>query len=168
MRLLKGSGSLQAMLELALASSRNCETMFAFSVLADLVVLVHALYVGFVIMGVVLISAGGIFGWRWIRNFWLRVAHLVAIAAVCVEALTETICPLTTFESSLRQRAGQTSYAGTFLGHWAHTLIFYDLPAQVFTICYLACGALVIALLLLVPPDFSPLEKRRAARTGCR
>ena len=142
--------------------------MFAFSVLADLVVLVHALYVGFVIIGVALISAGGIFGWRWIRNFWFRVVHLTAIAAVCVEALTETICPLTTLESSLRQRAGQTSYTGAFLGHWAHALIFYDLPAQVFTVCYLACGAWVIALLLFVPPDFSSLGKRRPARTRCR
>jgi len=142
--------------------------MVAFGVLADLVVLVHALYVGFVVIGVAVISAGGIFGWRWIRNFWLRVVHLAAIAAVCVEALTDTTCPLTTLENSLRQRAGQTSYAGAFLGHWAHALIFYDLPAQVFTVCYLAFGALVITLLLFVPPDFSSLDKGRPARTGCR
>jgi hypothetical protein len=63
---------------------------------------------------------------------------------------------------------GLTSYTGAFLGHWAHTLIFYDLPTQVFTVWYLACGALVIRLLLLVPPDFSSLEKRSAARTECR
>jgi hypothetical protein len=138
--------------------------VFAFGVLADFVVLVHALYVGFVVMGFALISAGAIFGWRWITNFWFRAAHLAAIAAVCVEAITGTTCPLTTFENSLRQKAGHTSYGGTFLGHWAHALIFYDLPAQVFTVCYLACGALVITLFLLVPPDFSSLGKRRSAK----
>jgi hypothetical protein len=42
--------------------------------------------------------------------------------------------------------------------------MFYDLPAQVFTACYLAFGALVITLFLLVPPDFSSLGKRRVAR----
>lgn len=55
------------------------------------------------------------------QNFWLRAVHMAAIA-----------CAL---ESWLRQRAGQTSYAGAFLGPWAHTLIFYNLPAQVFTVC---------------------------------
>ena len=143
-------------------------TMLAFSVLADLVVVVHALYVGFVIVGFAVIFAGGIFGWTWIKNFWLRTAHLVAIAAVCVEALTGITCPLTTLESSLRRSAGQTSYAGAFLGHWAHALIFYDLPAQVFTVCYLACGALVIGLLLIVPPDFPSSAKKHAARIDAR
>jgi hypothetical protein len=143
-------------------------TMLAFSLLADLVVLVHALYVGFVLVGFAVSFAGGIFGWKWIKNFWLRTAHLVAIAAVCVEALTGITCPLTTLESSLRRSAGQTSYAGAFIGHWAHALIFYDLPAQVFTICYLACGALVIMLLMFVPPDFPSPAKKRAARIGSR
>ncbi len=59
------------------------------------------------------------------------------------------------------ERLGLASGNATlaFLGDWAHTLIFYDLPAQMFIVCYLACGALVITLLLLVPPDFSSLEK---------
>jgi Protein of Unknown function (DUF2784) len=105
---LPGAGSLPSIPKMPSAGRQpdRWEPMFAFSVLADLVVLVHALYVGFVVMGVALISAGGIFGWTWIRNFWLRVAHLAAIAAVCIEALTNTKCPLTTFERSLRQRAG--------------------------------------------------------------
>jgi hypothetical protein len=101
------------------------------------------------------------------QSFWRRAVHMAAIAAVCVE-LTETTCPLTTLESWLRQRAGQTSYAGAFLGPWAHTLIFLQSSSAGFVVCYLACGALVITLLLFVPPDFSSLDKRRAARTGCR
>jgi hypothetical protein len=141
----------------------------AFAALADLVVLIHLLYVGFVVLGVVLISAGGILGWRWVRNLWFRLLHLVAIAAVCVEALTEITCPLSTLENSLRQKAGQTTYPGSFLGHWAHALIFYDFPAQVFIACYLAFGAVVIALLLLVPPDFSsPKRPKRGTAVRAR
>jgi hypothetical protein len=43
-------------------------------------------------------------------------------------------------------------YAGDFIGRWLDRLIYCDAPAWMFTIAYLAFGALVLATLLLIPP----------------
>lgn len=123
-------------------------------VLADLVVAVHAAYVGFVVFGLVAIIAGSVRRWRWVRNPYFRFAHLAAILVVCVEALGGWVCPLTTLENVLRRRAGQAAYAGDFIGRWLDWLIFYNAPAWVFTTLYIGFCALVLATLWLVPPRF--------------
>ncbi|MEK7697633.1 MAG: DUF2784 family protein, partial [Pseudomonadota bacterium] len=53
--------------------------------LADAVLLLHALYVVFVVGGLLLILAGWWRGWAWARNFWLRWLHLAAIGFVVLE-----------------------------------------------------------------------------------
>ena len=51
-----------------------------YPILADLVLLVHFLFVLFVVLGLMLILVGGAFGWRWVRDQAFRVAHLLAFA----------------------------------------------------------------------------------------
>ncbi|MGH8640305.1 MAG: DUF2784 family protein, partial [Burkholderiales bacterium] len=46
--------------------------------LADLILIVHFLFVAFVVGGLALIWIGAAAGWEWVRNFWFRVAHLGA------------------------------------------------------------------------------------------
>ena len=120
--------------------------------LADLVVAVHAAYVAFVVLGLVAIIAGAALGWRWVRNFWLRVAHLAAIALVLAESIAGAICPLTTLENSLRTRAGESGYATTFLAYWLDWLIFYNAPRWVFVALYAGFTAAVALTFWLVPP----------------
>ncbi len=129
--------------------------MVVYHVLADLAVLIHAAYVGFVVLGFALILPGVALGWRWVGDFRLRVAHLAAIGLVCIEAVVGAICPLTALENYLRQRGGAAGYPGDFVGYWAHELIFFDAPPWVFTICYLVFGALVAATFVLAPPHRS-------------
>lgn len=126
--------------------------MVIYSILADLVVVVHAAYVGFVVLAMVAILLGIAMRWRWVRNFWFRAIHLGMIAVVVVQALVGVICPLTSLENYLRTKAGEATYAGSFIGHWAHELIFYNIPASAFTSIYCAFGAAVLATLLLAPP----------------
>ena len=126
--------------------------MVLYRVLADLVVVLHALYVAFVTVGLVAILAGVALRWHWVRNFWFRIAHLTAIGIVCAEAIVGIVCPLTELENSLRAKAGQTGYTGDFIGYWVHELIFFDAPWWVFTACYVAFGLLVAATFLLAPP----------------
>jgi hypothetical protein len=127
-------------------------------ILADLVVTVHAAYVGFVVFGLVAILAGYAMQWQWVRDPYFRLAHLAAILFVCAEAFGGWVCPLTTLEDAMRQRAGQAAYAGDFIGYWLDWLIFYNAPQWVFTTLYTAFGALVLATLWLVPPR---LKRRR-------
>ena len=91
-------------------------------ILADLIVVFHACYVGFVVLGLVAILAGIVFRWSWVRNISFRVIHLAMIAIVVGEAIAGIPCPLTVWEKQLRVKAGQASYTGDFLGYWAHRL----------------------------------------------
>lgn len=131
------------------------------SLLADFVVVFHLGYVIFVVLGLVLILAGRLLTWSWVRNSWFRVLHLGMIGLVVVESLLSITCPLTTLESYLRSQAGQTSRSGSFMGRLAHEVLFFELTPEFFTIGYCLFGAVVLATFLVVPPNFM---KSRFAR----
>jgi Protein of Unknown function (DUF2784) len=120
--------------------------------LADLVVVAHAAYVGFVVLGFVAILAGIAFRWKWVRNPWFRWTHISLIGIVVAEALAGIPCPLTVWERQLRQGAGQVAYAGDFIGYWTHRLLFYRAQPWVFTLIYAAFGLAVLAAFILAPP----------------
>jgi polyferredoxin len=111
--------------------------------MADGVLLVHTLFVAFVVIGQLLILIGLWRHWSWVRNFRFRVAHLAAIGIVVAQAWLGVLCPLTILENFLRRRAGETGYAGSFIQHWLHRLIFYDADGWVFTAVYTAFAAVV-------------------------
>jgi hypothetical protein len=121
-------------------------------VAADLVLYLHLAIVIFVIVGLLLIVAGGLLGWSWVRNGWFRIAHLAAIAVVVLQAWLGIICPLTTLEMWLRARAGDSVYPGSFIAHWAGELLYYEAPAWVFTLCYTVFGILVAAAWIWIRP----------------
>jgi len=119
---------------------------------ADALLIVHALFVVFVVLGLLLVLAGGWRGWRWVRNPWFRLCHLAAIAIVVLQAWLGVLCPLTALEMALLARAGEATYAGAFIAHWVGELLYYEAPAWVFTILYTAFGALVLGSWFLVRP----------------
>jgi hypothetical protein len=65
------------------------------ALLADAVLIVHFLFVLFVVGGLLAIWAGALIGWVWVRNLRFRVAHLAAILFVMAESLVGIACPLT-------------------------------------------------------------------------
>ena len=120
--------------------------------LADAIVAVHFAYVAFVVLGMLLILVGLALRWRFVRNFWFRIVHFLAIAVVAAESLGGIMCPLTIWEARLREAAGESVHSGSFLGRWAHRLLFYNGPEWVFTTAYCLFGLLVVLTLLLAPP----------------
>ena len=122
-----------------------------YRITADLVLAVHASFVLFVILGLVLIGVGGVRRWRWVQNPWFRLGHLLAIGVVAAQAWLGAICPLTSLEMALRSRAGDAVYRGSFIAHWMKTLLYYEAPLWVFAICYTAFGLLVVASWIIVP-----------------
>jgi hypothetical protein len=123
-----------------------------YRVLADVVVVLHVSYVAFVIIGQIAILAGWLLRWRWVQNIVFRFAHLAAILVVVLESWCGITCPLTTWENSLREKAGQVTYEGDFIAEWVHQILFYSCRPWVFTVCYSVFGALVVLTLVLVPP----------------
>lgn len=123
-----------------------------YHLLADAVLLLHFGVVIFVIAGLVVVSVGNGLGWRWVNNWWLRSAHLAAIAFVVAQAWLGQVCPLTTLESWLRTRAGSPGYTKGFIEHWVRQILFYEAPLWVFTVAYTAFGLLVLTAWWLFPP----------------
>jgi polyferredoxin len=129
-----------------------------YRLLADAVLLTHAAVVVFVVGGLVLVIVGNLQHWRWVNALLFRVAHLVAVGVVVVQAWLGALCPLTVLESWLREQAGEAPYAAGFIAHWVQRLLFYAAPFWVFTLVYTLFGLLVAATWWYFPP----------ARTGDR
>ena len=114
--------------------------------------MLHVLFVAFVIVGLLLVVAGGLLSWKWVRNRTFRILHLLAIGIVVLQAWVGVICPLTTVEMWLRARAGDAVYEGSFIAHWLSAILYYQAPAWVFVVCYTAFGVLVAGSWFLVRP----------------
>jgi hypothetical protein len=119
--------------------------------LADAVVAFHTTFVGFVVFGQLLILAGWPFGWRWVRNPWFRVIHLLCIGIVASEAACGVTCPLTLWERDLRGMSGQ-SVNDSPIGWFFNSILFFNMPREFFTWIHISFGALVLGTFLLVPP----------------
>lgn len=104
------------------------------------------------LVGFILILAGALFGWRWIRNRVFRWIHLGCITLVAVEAVVGQICPLTLLENWLLVGSGQAGYERTFIGQLIYDLLYYDFPAWVFTVAYVSLAVLTALTLVLIPP----------------
>jgi hypothetical protein len=92
-------------------------------------------------------------GFRW------RLAHLLLMGFIAVQAWLGALCPLTVWEQALRGRAGQHAYAESFIEHWLARLIFFEAPWWAFVAAYTAFALLVLGLWVTVRP-------RRRGRSG--
>lgn len=120
--------------------------------LADIILIFHVLFVAFVVVGLLMVYAGYFLGWRWVRNRVFRIVHLGAIGYVVIQAWWGMVCPLTTWEMALRAEAGAATYSGSFIQHWLHSLLYFELPAWVFVVVYTLFGSLVLASWFVVKP----------------
>jgi hypothetical protein len=124
-----------------------------YSLLADLILVVHTSYVLFVLVGQLLILIGWARGWLWPRNPRFRYLHLLAIGVVAVQSWFGIICPLTVLESQLRIKAGMDGYEDySFIGYWMSRFLFYEAPPWVFAVIYTLFALLVVGSLIVYPP----------------
>ncbi len=85
-----------------------------YAVLADLTVLVHALFVLFVVFG-------GVAVLRRHRLAWLHLP--AALWGVMIE-LGGWVCPLTYLENHFRRLGGESGYSGTFLARYLEPVLY--------------------------------------------
>ncbi|WP_296929949.1 DUF2784 domain-containing protein [uncultured Marinobacter sp.] len=124
-----------------------------FLIFADALLILHTMLVAFVILGLVATFAGHFLKWRWVRNFWFRLSHLIVIAIVVLQSWLGVLCPLTSWEMALRTKAGEAGYEGSFIQHWLQSILYYSAPDWVFIVAYTVFGALVLASWFLVRPE---------------
>lgn len=136
--------------------------VWIYSLLADLVLIIHFAFVAFVVAGLALVWIGWRCGWSFVRNLWFRAAHLLAIGVVAAESLAGVVCPLTTWENDLRFLAGGGEhYQGSFVQHWLHRVMFYDASEGLFTILYVLFFGAVLLSFWLVAPRWPGWRSRR-------
>ena len=85
-----------------------------YTILADLVLIAHLMFVAFVLGGGLLALK-----WRWIA--WL---HLPAAVWGAVVEFTGWICPLTPLENWLREQDGETPYRSDFIAHYLLPVLY--------------------------------------------
>ncbi|MEE8288016.1 MAG: DUF2784 domain-containing protein [Nitrosomonadaceae bacterium] len=116
--------------------------------LANTILVIHFLFVLFVVGGLPVIWIGAWLRLNFVRNIWLRIAHLAAILFVVGESLLGMVCPLTMWEDKLRQ----LETGDSFIQRWLHRILFYDFPEGMLTIVYILFALLVVATFILIPP----------------
>lgn len=129
-----------------------------YSLLADIVLLIHLAFVLFVIVMVPLILIGGAKKWVWVRMLWLRLVHLLGVGIVVAQSWAGVVCPLTTLEMWFRQNSGQTTYTGGMIENLLQQLLYWNAPSWVFVVVYTLFLIIVLSTWFFVPP------KRTAVR----
>ena len=104
-----------------------------FRLLANGVVLVHAAFVVFVVVG-------GFLTWRWPR---LALVHVPAAIWGALIEFAGWICPLTPLENAFRLRAGQAGYSGGFIEHYVLPVMY---PSGLTRTVQIVLGVTVVAL----------------------
>lgn len=132
--------------------SNSPEDSALYLIAADAILFIHALFVGFVVLGLACILLGKLRSWAWVHNPWFRFAHIGAIGLVVLQSWLGAICPLTIWEMALREKAGDAVYSGMFVAHWLELILYYRAPDWVFVVSYTLFGALVAAAWYWVRP----------------
>ena len=123
-----------------------------YAALADAVLLLHAAIVLFVVLGLPVILWGNRRGWAWVNRLGWRAAHLGAIGIVALQAWLGRYCPLTVWESALREKAGGSGYQTSFVQHWVAAWMYHDAPLWVFACLFTAFAGLVAWAWWRYPP----------------
>jgi hypothetical protein len=108
-----------------------------YRVAADLVVLLHAAFVLFVLFGGVL---------AWWRRGWIWL-HLPAMTWGILIELCGWVCPLTYLENFLRRQAGQSGYTGGFVEHYLIPVLY---PERLDRSLQLALALVVVVVNALI------------------
>lgn len=104
-----------------------------YSLLADTVLLIHFLFIIFVIFG-------GILTIKWKRAVWFHLPLL--LWGVLIEYVG-CICPLTPLENNLRAKGGNGGYDGSFIEYYLLPIVY---PGQLTREIQLLLGTLLILI----------------------
>jgi hypothetical protein len=118
---------------------------------ADLIVVIHFLFVLFVV-------CGGVLALWWRRIVWLHAPAV--IWGVWIE-LSGSICPLTPLENRLRRVQGEAGYEGDFIAHYILPVLY---PEGLTRSHQLALAVLALSINVFVYALVFARHRRTAAK----
>jgi hypothetical protein len=91
-----------------------------YGLIADAIVVLHLAFIAFALLGVIAVN-------YWPRLIWVHIPVVVWSALI---NLTQTVCPLTPLEISMRRKAGEQGYGESFIEHYLVSLVYppLDVP----------------------------------------
>jgi hypothetical protein len=108
-----------------------------YHVLANLVLILHAMFVAFVVFGAALV-------FRWKKLIWI---HPVAVAWGALTEFAGIVCPLTPLEVRLRQLGGAAGYERGFIEHYLIAWLYPEALTRELQV-WLGFGALLPNILI--------------------
>lgn len=115
--------------------------------------------IAFNVLGLAAIPLGAWRGWRSVRGYRWRAAHLASLVLVAAQALAGRACFLTIWEYSLMNPSGFPSAPEPLIAGWARRAVYWPLPLWAFAVLYAAACVAALALWRLVPPERSSPER---------
>lgn len=110
--------------------------MSGFHTLAVLVLILHLVFIGWVLLG-----------WLWTRRrAWLRWAHIVSLLYGIAIETGPWPCPLTLLENYFLERAGIALYHEPFLVHYLEAVVYPEVSSLWLTGCAVAACGLILAI----------------------
>ena len=149
-----------------------------YKILADLIVIMHFLWIIFMIAGFLFTVYFVLFNKKFVsasaaleasvppasgpadKKFIIsimRIIHLAGIIYVGALTLLEKHCPLTLIEYNLKQRAHSISpvdYHGSFIAEWVEKLVYPDVHPLIIEIPTIIIAVSTLILFIVFPPIF--------------
>jgi hypothetical protein len=116
--------------------------------IAEAVLGVHVMVIGFNVAGLIVIPLGGWLGWRMVRVGWLRLLHLAMLGVVAGQAIAGRACFLTVWQNEL---SGGGAVAEPLIMRLVDGVIYWNLPIWVFAVFYSLVFLYVLGLTVMVP-----------------
>lgn len=124
-----------------------------YAIAADIVIVIHVLWIAFVIFGFPV--------FLWVNSTRWRLLHLAAVIWMILMQITHSICPLTYLEAWLKSEGrGAEVYSGKFIIETIERLIYVD----TLTLEKIAWATGAYLALILLSFWFRPLPGKKSVR----
>jgi hypothetical protein len=126
--------------------------MFLQVLVADIIVIVHLLWIIFMLWGFMLTLWG--FSRKDFFDMWLfRTVHLFGITYVSFLFVMSKYCPLTLWENCLRSKYDPgLIYAGSFMINYAKRLVYPDINPLIIQIPTIFIAVFTVVVFIIRPP----------------
>ena len=126
--------------------------MMLYKFLADTIVIVHLVWILFMLLGFIL-TLRGFFCKEFFDRWLFRTLHLLGIAYVSLLAIMGKYCPLTLWENTLRAKYDPSlTYPGSFMIHYFEKLVYPNVNPLIIRIPTTFIAVFTVAMFIIKPP----------------
>ena len=119
-------------------------------IFSEIVLFFHFIVFLFITVSFFLIPFGYFQKWKWVKNKYYRLTHLVLMGIILIETILGFMCPLTILENFLRNNIEVDNNLTQII----HQIMYWNLPNYQFIILYILSFSYLIFLWFFFKPNF--------------